>query len=90
MNKPEFIKLVAEKTGETIKYTEPIVNAVFECIGDVLHDGGEVGIVGFGTFSAHKRAGRVGVNPKTKEKIQIPPTTTPHFKAGKNLKELVN
>ena len=90
MNKPEFIKLVAEKTGETIKDTDVFVNAVLDCIGDVLHNGDEVSFVGFGSFSAHKRAGRIGVNPKTKEKIQIAPTTTPHFKAGKNLKELVN
>ena len=53
-----------------------------------LKSGGEVAFAGFGTFSAKKRAARVGVNPKKPtEKIQIPAMTVPKFKAGKALKD---
>lgn len=90
MTKSELIKAVAAKTETSIKDTDKIVNAVFGLIGNEIHDGNEVGIVGFGTFSVTNRASRAGVNPKTQEKIQIPPTRTPHFKASKNLKDLVN
>lgn len=89
MVKSELIKAVAAKAGTSIKDADEVVNAVFDVIGDTLHDGNEVGIVGFGTFSVTDRAGRVGVNPKTGDKIQIAPTRTPHFKAGKPLKDLV-
>lgn len=90
MVKSELIKAVAAKAGTSIKDADEVVNAVFDVIGDTLHNGNEVGIVGFGTFSVTDRAGRMGMNPKTKEKIQIAPTRTPHFKASKNLKDLVN
>lgn len=90
MVKSELIKAVAAKAGTSIKDADEVVNAVFDVIGDTLHNGNEVGIVGFGTFSVTDRAGRAGVNPKTKEKIQIAPTRTPHFKSGKALKDLVN
>lgn len=89
MVKSELIKAVAARSRKSIKDTDEIVNAIFDVIGDVLRSGDEVGIVGFGTFSVTDRAGRIGVNPQTKEKMQIAATRTPHFKAGKGLKELV-
>ena len=55
----------------------------------MLEEGEEVGITGFGVFLAKKRAARMGVNPRTGEKVQIAATTTPKFRAGKSLKDAV-
>ena len=65
------------------------VEAVFDVITKALSKGEEVAVVGFGTFKAVKRAARMGINPKTGEKIQIAAATKPKFKAGKVLKEAV-
>ncbi|MBI5732290.1 MAG: HU family DNA-binding protein [Candidatus Magasanikbacteria bacterium] len=88
MNKAELINLLTGKCGVTKKQAECFVDAFVETTISTLKAGGEVTITGFGTFSAKKRAGRVGVNPqKPTEKIQIPPVTVPKFKAGKTLKD---
>ena len=73
----------------TKKQAAEIVEWFFETITKSLKRGEEVGITGFGTFKAVKRAARQGVNPKTGAKIQIAATTVPKFKAGKLLKEAV-
>jgi DNA-binding protein HU-beta len=65
------------------------VDAVFDAIVKCLSKGEEVAITGFGTFRIAKRAARMGVNPKTGEKIQIKASTKPKFRAGKLLKEAV-
>ncbi len=66
-----------------------IVDAVFDTIVKTLGRGEDVAITGFGTFRIVKRAARMGVNPKTGEKIQIAASTKPKFRAGKVLKEAV-
>ena len=66
------------------------INAVFEVISDSLAQGDKVQIIGFGTFEARDRKGREGRNPRTNEPIQIEASKTPAFKAGKQLKDLVN
>jgi DNA-binding protein HU-beta len=63
---------------------------VFDAITDALRSGGEVRLVGFGTFSVSQRRASEGRNPRTGEKIQIPASKQPKFKAGKGLKEAVN
>lgn len=73
----------------TKKQAGEIVDWFFETITKSLKRGEEVGITGFGTFRAVKRAARAGVNPKTGAKIQIAATTVPKFKAGKLLKDAV-
>ncbi len=73
----------------TKKQAAEIVEWFFETITKSLKRGEEVGITGFGTFKAVKRAARMGVNPKTGAKIQIAATTVPKFKAGKLLKDAV-
>ena len=65
------------------------VEAVFDVITKTLSKGEEVAVVGFGTFKTVKRAARMGINPKTGEKIQIAASTKPKFRAGKVLKEAV-
>lgn len=74
---------------ETKKQAQAIVDAVLDTIVQTLGRGDEVAISGFGTFRVVKRAARMGVNPKTGEKIQIKASTKPKFRAGKLLKEAV-
>ena len=66
------------------------VEGVFEAITSELQSGGEVRVVGFGTFSVANRKATTGRNPRTGESIQIPASKQPKFKAGKGLKEAVN
>lgn len=89
MNKKEVVDAVASKTELNKKNAEAAVNAVLDVITETLQKRGTVSFTGFGTFSTSDRAARAGVNPLTKEKIQIPATTVPKFKAGKSLKEAV-
>ena len=89
MNKKELIDVVASKTELSKKDTDNVVNAILDVITDTLVGRGTVAFTGFGTFSTSDRAARAGVNPATKEKIQIAATTVPKFKAGKTLKEAI-
>jgi DNA-binding protein HU-beta len=90
MTKVELINAVAAKTGLTKKDSEKAVSAVFGTIADTLKEGDKVSLVGFGTFDVKTRAAREGINPRTKEKIQIAASKLPTFKAGKALKDLVS
>ena len=66
------------------------VEGVFGAITNELQSGGEVRVVGFGTFSVANRKATTGRNPRTGESIQIPASKQPKFKAGKGLKDAVN
>ena len=90
MNKAELIAAMAAKTGETKKAAENSVNAFVEVVTEALKKGDKVQLVGFGTFETRERAAREGRNPRTKETINIPASTVPVFKAGKEFKERVN
>ena len=90
MNKAELIAAMAAKTGETKKAAEASVNAFVEVVTESLKKGEKVQLVGFGTFETRERAAREGRNPRTKETINIPASTVPVFKAGKEFKERVN
>ena len=89
MTKSEFIAKVAKKTELTKIDTEKTLNAVLDTIRDTLAAGDSIQFVGFGTFEAKERSAREGINPRTKEKIQIAAKKTPGFKAGKPLKDAV-
>lgn len=88
MTKAELIEKIAA-VCETPKTTaDKMLEAFIETVTKTLKAGDEVTLTGFGTFSAKKRAARMGVNPKKPgEKIQIPAMTVPKFKAGKSLKD---
>ncbi len=73
----------------TKKAAGEIVDAIFDTITANLKKGEEVAVSGFGVFKVAKRAARMGVNPKTGEKIQIAAKTAPKFRAAKALKEAV-
>ncbi len=87
MNKAELIAAVAEKTGLSKKDADKAVSAVFESVKDALVAGDKVAVSGFGTFEVRERAARTGLNPQTKQKIQIAASKAPAFKAAKALKE---
>ena len=89
MTKAELINAVAQKTELSKKDSEKAVVAVIDAISETLAAGEKVALVGFGTFEVKERAAREGINPRTKEKIEIPASKLPVFKAGKALKEAV-
>lgn len=90
MKKEGLVEAVMKAANlETKKQAQLAVDAVFDTIIKTLSRGEEVAISGFGTFRVAKRAARMGINPKTGEKIQIPSSTKPKFRAGKLLKEAV-
>ena len=89
MTKTELIAAIAEKTGASKKDSDAALAATIEAITEALKAGDKVSLVGFGTFEAKKRAAREGKNPRTGEKITIPATIAPTFKAGKALKEAI-
>ena len=90
MTKIELIAKVAEKTGVSKKASEEAVSAVISSITEALQNGEKVSLVGFGTFEVKERAARTGLNPQTKEAIEIAACKAPAFKAGKALKDAVN
>ena len=89
MNKTDLVAAVAAKAEISKKDAEAAVAAVFASITDALADGDKVSLVGFGTFEVKTRAARTGLNPRTGEKLSIPASKAPAFKAGKALKDAV-
>ena len=89
MTKNELIAVTAEKAGMTKKDAERAVNAALEAISAELAAGNRVQLAGFGIFETKTRQARTGRNPKTKEAIEIPASTSVAFKASKTLKDYV-
>lgn len=94
--KKDFIDMIQAKTpvdGKGLHWSkadcETALGAVIDVLTDIMVAGDKVTIQGFGTFTVNERKGREGVNPKTQEKIVIPDTVVPKFKASKNLKDMV-
>lgn len=89
MNKAELVEEVAGKVGLTKKETNNIVDAITSAITDSLARNEKVALVSFGTFELRRRKGRTGVNPQTRERLDIPAKNVVRFKAGKGLRERV-
>ncbi len=89
MNKMGLVDAVHAKLGGTKRTAEDAVDTLFDTIMSALAKGEEVAISGFGTFIVKKRGARMGVNPRTGERIQVSETVTPKFRAGKGLKAAV-
>ena len=87
MQKTDFIKAVADKTGVAQKETGAVINAMLDMIAAQLAAGEKVTLTGFGTFEVRSRQEREGVNPQTRAKIIIPATKTPGFSASSTLKD---
>lgn len=90
MTKQDLVDAVAENADLTKVAASRAIDAVFQAITDALAEGDSVAIVGFGAFKVRERAARKGLNPQTKEVIDIPAGKAPVFTAGKKLKDAVS
>lgn len=89
MNKSELIAAVAAESGLTKTDAEKALNAVTSTVTAAVAKGGEVAILGFGTFRSLKRAARAGKNPATGAPLKIAATTVPKFTPGSAFKAAV-
>lgn len=89
MNKTELIDVLSEETTFSKKDINRVLDSLVRIIERCLKKGEKVSITGFGSFWISERSARKGINPATKEKIDIPSVNVPKFKAGKNLREIV-
>ncbi len=90
MTKAELVEQVSEHIDLTKKQTEVIVNILFNSITEALSQGDKVELRGFGSFRIRNRNPREGRNPKTGASVHIPAKKVPFFKAGKELREMVD
>ena len=90
MTKAELVDEVSRVSDLTKKHSEVIVETVFRSIIAALQRGEKIELRGFGSFRLRQREPRKGRNPKTGDKVDVPPKKVPYFKPGKELKELIN
>ncbi len=90
MTKAELVDEVSKVSDLTRKHSEVIVEAVFASIVDALQKGDKIELRGFGSFKIRHRGSRTGRNPKTGAGVVVPAKRVPHFKPGKELRELIN
>jgi integration host factor subunit beta len=90
LTKADLIEEVLRITELPRKESETIVETIFDSIIESLQNGDKIEIRGFGSFRTRQRRGRVGRNPKTGEKVEVPPKKIPFFKPSKELKDFVN
>ncbi|MBV8834346.1 MAG: integration host factor subunit beta [Acidobacteriaceae bacterium] len=90
MTKAELIEEVSKVVEMTRKDSETIVETIFDSIVSSLHKGEKIEIRGFGSFRTRQRQPRVGRNPKTGSRVEVPSKRIPYFKPSKELRDLVN
>lgn len=90
MNKSELIEKLADTSGINVIQAEEIVNLIYRKMRDTMVNGGRIEIRGFGSFVVKNYGAYQGRNPKTGEKISVPPKKLPFFKVGKELKERID
>jgi DNA-binding protein HU-beta len=89
MNKSELIDSLSEETAFSKEDVSRVLDSLTRIIERSLKKGEKVSITGFGCFWLSRRPARKGINPATKQRIDLPPVSVPRFKAGKNLRETV-
>jgi len=90
MTKAVLIEEVSRVVEFTRKESEVIVEAIFDSVVKSLRDGDKIEIRGFGSFRTRQRQSRIGRNPKTGARVDVPAKRIPYFKPSKELKDLVN
>ncbi len=90
MTKAELIEEVSRVVEMSRKDSEVIVDTIFKSIVQALRAGDKIEIRGFGSFRTRQRQARIGRNPKTGARVEVPAKRIPYFKPSKELKELVN
>lgn len=89
MNKTELINAIAEKANLTKVDAKNALDATISAITEALAKDDKVALIGFGTFSVTEKSARTGINPRTKESIEIPARKAVKFKAGADLNEKI-
>ena len=89
MNKTELVSAIAEKANLTKVDAKNALDAAIEAIAGALAEGDKVALLGFGTFSVQEKGARTGINPRTKEKIEIAARKAIKFKAGADLENKI-
>ncbi len=87
MKKSELIEAISEETTFSKKDITRVMASFTRIVERTLKKGGKISIANFGSFFSTRRPERVGINPATKERINLPAVSIPRFKAGKHLKE---
>lgn len=90
MTKADLVEEVIQVTGLPRKESEIVVETIFDNIIKALQSGDKIEIRGFGSFRTRQRRGRIGRNPKTGARVEVPPKRIPFFKPSKELKDFVN
>ena len=90
MNKAKLIQKVSERMDISSKVAKVVVDTVFDSMSESLKKGEGIEIRGFGSFVVRNYGAYKGRNPKTGKNVEVPPKKLPHFKVGKELKQLVN
>ena len=90
MTKADLVEEVTQIGDLTRRDGEVVVDTVFDAVIQALQAGDKIEIRGFGSFRTRQRRGRIGRNPKTGAKVQVPPKRIPFFKPSKELKDFVN
>jgi integration host factor subunit beta len=90
MTKADLVEEVSRVTELTRKDSEVIVDTLFDSVIKALRTGDKLEVRGFGSFRVRQRNARVGRNPKTGEKVEVPAKRVPYFKPSKELKDLIN
>jgi integration host factor subunit beta len=90
MTKADLIEEISRAVEMTRKDSEQIVDTIFDSIVRALRGGDKIEIRGFGSFRTRQRQSRIGRNPKTGAKVEVPPKKIPFFKPSKELKDLIN
>ena len=89
ISKADLVKELTESTGVSSKDVKAVVEGMLTSVGTHLQQGDKVQLTGFGTFEVRERKARTGVKPGTSEKVEIPASKAPAFKAGKGLKDQI-
>ena len=90
MTKADLVEEISRVVQMSRKDSEIIVETIFESIVKALRSAEKIEIRGFGSFRTRQRKPRVGRNPKTGERVEVPSKTVPYFKPSKELKDLIN
>ncbi|MGA1840419.1 MAG: HU family DNA-binding protein [bacterium] len=90
MTKADLVMEVAKQTSLTKKESETVIKTIFGSISEALGAGDKVELRGFGSFRVRGRKSRQGRNPKTGDTVKVPAKKVPFFKAGKELRALVD
>jgi integration host factor subunit beta len=91
MTKSELIEYITEKQNQLpLRDVELAVKLLLDYMSEILASGNRIEIRGFGSFSLHYRAPRIGRNPKTGESVALEGKYVPHFKPGKEMRDRVN